>query len=49
MEKKKITPFEDKKECERCKFRYAEEDLDIYNGKWVCRNCEEEIKECERI
>jgi formylmethanofuran dehydrogenase subunit E len=49
MEKKKITQFKDKKECERCHYFYNEEDMDFYNERMVCRNCEEEMKECERI
>ena len=47
MKKKKVTQFEDKKECERCHYMYDEEDLDFYNSRLVCRNCEEEIKDGE--
>ena len=48
--KKKIIPFSQKVECDRCGYFYSEEDMDWIrtdNGeKWfVCRNCEEDIKE----
>lgn len=53
MKKKKIVQFEDKVECERCEYFYPEEEMDWIRmdegDKWfVCRNCEEEIKETNR-
>lgn len=29
-----------KKNCQKCKEEFEEEDLDLYNGKWLCSNCE---------
>jgi Zn finger protein HypA/HybF involved in hydrogenase expression len=29
-----------KKNCQKCREEFEEEDLDLYNGKWLCSNCE---------
>lgn len=29
--------------CSECKEVFPEEDLDIINGKWICRICEERL------
>lgn len=47
---KKQTRFSEKKECERCHFKYPEDDLDLVTidgnrSWWLCRNCEYEVKE----
>jgi len=39
MKKKKISM--NKRHCEKCHKRYDEDELDIYNGIWICSYCEE--------
>lgn len=31
-----------KMECEKCKESFPEDELDIVDGKWLCRECEKE-------
>lgn len=32
-------------ECMKCKKTFEIEDLDLHNGSWLCRICEDETKE----
>lgn len=50
MKTKKIkNKSNEKKECDKCHFLYDENDLDLYKGRWFCRNCEEEVNELEGL
>jgi formylmethanofuran dehydrogenase subunit E len=33
------------KNCEACKKRFLEEELNLYEGRWLCNDCEEHISQ----
>ena len=41
-QKKKIENI--KRNCDKCKEYFSEYDLDLVNGEWLCRGCEDIVE-----
>jgi formylmethanofuran dehydrogenase subunit E len=35
------------RKCERCREYFSESEMDIYDGKWLCNDCEEKLRDEE--